>query len=457
MASKKAIEARKKKEEAKARKAEEAKRVSEQKKAEKAAEAERKARLNRAAQARKADPAKVASSTTKAKPLPKKAVEKAVAKQIGKRGLLRAIPGIGTALTAAELGTAATNKVLSDREAQELYNQRVQEGQSAVREGKRVQPEGGFTGSGNLARQIIENQRRGRPTKVPESEGLQKSEEYIPKFTEEQLRSTDPEPKQEFDVGSFEWMSEKVTGDPYTFARLGRDQFSQQAETALKEGNVKPENVGQQAVANENQKRQAEGKPQVSTEEATQIKADAERTFKESGFDGKKALLTALGVAAMAYAFKEDPAGAVNTIAGKLDAAEQARLAAAAEEANRAFKAEENEKDRQNALEIANLRMKGTLDAAAIRNAGKNALETQAISSKDAQDFVGAWAEENEVDISPDKLIALAEQYRSVYSKNPQAVGADPSAVLGKLAQGRLTKQPTTLGFTPFTGDFKFQ
>lgn len=409
----------------------------------------------------KKSPAKIMNRTTTAKPLPKVAptteAAKQVAKKAGKRGLLRVIPGIGTALTAAELGTAAGSKALDNLRQQQLYNQEVGEGKEAVREGKRVQPEGGFTGSGNLARQVIENQRRGKATRIPESEGLQKSEEYVPKYTEEQLRATDTEPKQTFDVGSFEWMSEKVTGDPYTFARLGREQFSGQAETALKEGTVNPEKVGEQAVVNEQQKRKSEGQGELTQEEATEIKAKAEREFKESGFDAKKAILTTLGVAAMAYAFKEDPSGAINSIASKLDAREQAKLKAAADEANRQFKAEENEKDRLNALEIANLRMKGTLDAAAIRNAGKNALETQAISTKDAQDFVASWAEENEIDIAPDKLMALAEQYRSVYSKNPQAVGADPSAVLGKLAQGRVSRQPTILGFTPFSGDFKFQ
>lgn len=458
MASKKAIEERKRKEAKKAEKEKKAKRELEAKKRSKAADTERKARLKRAKASRKADPAKVTSSTTKVTPSPR-ATEKATtqaAKQIGRRSALRAIPTIGTALTAAELGGAATEKALQNRAEQEAYNEAVRQGKAQVREGKRVQPEGGFTGSGNLARQIIENQRRGRPTRVPESEGLQRSEQYIPKYSEAELRATDPEPKEEFDTFSFEGISKAVTGDPYAFARLGRETIEEQATQALEEGTIKPENVGQQAVNNEIQKRKSEGTGTITQEEATKIKADTEREFKEASFDGKKALLGILGVAAMAYSFKEDPVGSINAIASKLDAREQAKLEAAAQEAQRKFKAEENEKDRQTDLEIANMRLKGAAEAAAIKAKAKDALESQAISLSDAEDFVARWAEENEVDITPDKLSALAQQYRNISSKNPKMVGADPSVVLGKLVQGRITKQPTTLGFTPFTGEYKF-
>lgn len=417
----------------------------------------------RAAKARAANPAKVTSRTTTAKPLPKpsptvpaKQATTQAAKQIGRRSALRAIPAIGTALTAAELGGAATEKVLQNRAEQEAYNEAVRQGKAQVREGKRVQPEGGFTGSGNLARQIIENQRRGRPTRVPESEGLQRSEQYIPKYSEAELRATDSEPKEEFDTFSFEGISKAVTGDPYAFARLGRETIEEQATQALEEGTIKPENVGQQAVNNEIQKRKSEGTGTITQEEATKIKADTEREFKEASFDGKKALLGILGVAAMAYSFKEDPVGSINAISSKLDAREQAKLEAAAQEAQRKFKAEENEKDRQTDLEIANMRLKGAAEVAAVKARAKDALESQAISLSDAEDFVARWAEENEVDITPDKLSALAQQYRNISSKNPKMVGADPSVVLGKLVQGRITKQPTTLGFTPFTGEYKF-
>lgn len=397
----------------------------------------------------------------------KQAAAEKLAKQLGSKTVARGVAGTvargllaGGGLPLTLVG-AAGSKAYDDYQELKDYQKDLSTDVKKVREGANVEIPGGFSGSGgNFARQIIATQRRGEQFKVPESEGLQKTEEHTPYNTKEQLRAKDQPKKEKYDMGSLEWLSETVTGDPYAFAKLAREDIGEQAKTALDKGTVKPANVGQQAVNNENQKRVAENRKPVTQEEATKIKADTERSFKEASFDGKQAILTALGVAAMAVAFKDDPVGAVNAIAGKLDAAQQAKLEAAAAASKQASIAKEKELDRQNALDIAKLRIKGTLEAArqkAMLKQQTDRMETQALSSSDAEDLIGSWAEENEIDITPDKQLALAQQFRSIYSKNPDAVGADPLAVVNKLAANRLSKQPTTLGFTPFTGEYKFQ
>lgn len=478
----------------------------------------------RAAKARAANPARVTSSTTQATKLqgpPKpsssalrkvadreaaKRMASEIAKKGAKRSALRAIPVVGSALTVAELGGAVGSRALEDLEKQRQFARESEEGKRAVREGKRVQPEGGFTGSGNLARQIIENQRRGRSTRIPESEGLQRSEEYIPKYSREELRATDPAPKEDnrslLDKGlglltgdktdrvediefrPFEALSETVFGDPYELARRARGSIEERAETALEEGNINPEKVGELAVQNEIQKRQEsdpgtgekKGGGTVTQEEATKIKADTEREFKEAGFDGKKAILAMLGLGAMAYAIKEDPDGAINSIASKLDAREQAMLKQEAAAAKQKFDAEQNELDRKNRLDVANARIKGTMEAAKVKASTKDTLKTQTVSAEEALNFVNSWAEDNGVEISPSKAMALARKYSNIISKNPDAVGADPEKVIHQItgttvdASGKLIPDPRVekskqriapvtglSSFNPFSGDYTYR
>jgi len=400
------------------------------------------------------------------KPLP---TPTAPVQEAAKKGLLRRTAGAvlnnpitrgvarvaGPTATAYQLYEAGSELVRQqDERVQRLADEETMKAERA----KLVQAKGkqDTTGvGGNFARMIE------RGGKVPDN--VKEEVPYTPASTQEQLRATDPIKQ---DYGMMGEISKALTDSEEGLANMGvpdmlankRKEIESQAETALKAGTVKPEQVGNQAVINENQKRQSQGSPTTTQEEATKIKADTERTFKELGFDGQKALMTGLGLAAIAVGMKQDPRGTIQGLAEgletrrlegmedtKLKGQEAARLRA------EALKISENAKDRKNALDIANARIKAARDAASQKGSPKN----PDITSKVAQEMVATWAEENDIEMTPDKLTSFAEQVRAHYNENPSFVGQDPSKIISSFAKPRTEKK--SWGFLPWNNTQTFR
>lgn len=371
------------------------------------------------------------------------------------RGVAKVARVAGPAATAYQLYDAGSELV---RQQDERVQRLADEESMKAERAKLIQAKGkrDTTGvGGNFARMIE------RGGKVPDN--VKEEVPYTPASTQEQLRATDPIKQ---DYGMMGEISKALTGSEEGLANMGvpdmlankRKEIESQAETALKAGTVKPEQVGNQAVINENQKRQSQGSPTTTQEEATKIKADTERTFKELGFDGQKALMTGLGLAAIAVGMKQDPRGTIQGLAEgletrrlegiedtKLKGQEAARLRA------EALKISENAKDRKNALDIANARIKAARDAASQKGSPKN----PDITSKVAQEMVAAWAEENDIEMTPDKLTSFAEQVRSHYNENPSFVGQDPSKIISSFAKPRTEKK--SWGFLPWNNTQTFR